>query len=101
MAEILVATHHAAEFAEIATLLGRSGWAAPGVAAVRVASSTLECEVTTEERGSAGHSYDALVQLQDRKTLAEHDDNARSRLGHRGMALRQLLKQLAVPGDGA
>ena len=57
-------------------------------------TSTLECEVTQEPRGAGGLLFDAVIQVQDRRTLAEMDDDARDRLGHRGMAIKQLAKFL-------
>ena len=58
------------------------------------ASATLECEITTAERGTGGFLFDAVVQVQDRRTLAEMPDDERGRLGHRGMAVGQLLRRL-------
>jgi XTP/dITP diphosphohydrolase len=84
----------------IALFQASAAIALPGDDTVRAVSSTLECEVTPEERGPGGHSYDAVIQLQNRKTLAEMDDDERNRLGHRGMALKQLQKHLSAIGTG-
>ncbi len=66
----------------------------PGVEKPWVTTSTLECEVTAEERGQGGFLFDPLTQLQSRKTLAEMDDDERWRMGHRGMAMKQMEKKL-------
>ncbi len=68
--------------------------AVPGEEKVRVTTSTLECEVTTEERGEGGFLYDSITQVQNRKTLAEMDDDERTRLSHRGMAMKQMARHL-------
>jgi len=79
----------------IALFQGTVAIAVPGDDALRYTSSTLECEVTVTERGEGGFDYDAVTQIVDRRTLAELTDEERSRLGHRGMALRAARKHLA------
>ena len=79
----------------IALFQASAALVAPGAARGRVTSSTLECEVTMEERGEGGLLFDAVTQLNDRRTLAEMDDETRWRMGHRGMAMKQMGKHLA------
>lgn len=59
------------------------------------ASATLECAITTAERGEGGYLYDAVVQVVDGRTLAEMPDEDRFRLSHRAMAVGQVLRRLA------
>ena len=80
----------------IALFQGTVAIALPDSDTLRYTTSTLECQVTTVERGEGGFDYDAVTQIVDRRTLAELDDEERSRLGHRGMALRAARKQLVA-----
>ena len=83
----------------IALFQASAALAVPGEETARVTSATLECEVTPEERGEGGHSYDCVIQLQNRKTLAEMDEAERTALGHRGMAMKQMQKHLRELAD--
>ena len=67
--------------------------AAPGESPA-VSSSIVECEIPTEPRGDGGHSLDAVTQLVSGQTLAELPEAERHRLGHRGKAVRPLLRRL-------
>lgn len=77
----------------IALFQGAVALAVPGHP-VRITASTLECEVTRAERGEGGVHYDPVIQVQDRRTLAEMPAEDRQRLGHRGMAMTQMRKWL-------
>ncbi len=68
--------------------------ATPGDPKVAVSVSIIECEIPMEPRGEGGYGLDAVTQILNGKTLAELDDADRERLGHRGKAVRPLLKQL-------
>ena len=59
-----------------------------------VSSSIIECEIPAEPRGEGGHSLDAVTQLVSGQTLAELPEAERHRLGHRGKAVRPLLRRL-------
>ena len=93
-AKLLVAMKRVATGQRIALFQSTVALAIPGEEKVRATSSTLECEVTTEERGEGGFLYNAVTQLQNRKTLAELDDDERTRLSHRGMAMKQMARHL-------
>ena len=67
--------------------------ATPGDPNVAVSVSIIECEIPMEPRGEGGYGLDAVTQILNGKTLAELDDADRERLGHRGKAVRPLLKQ--------
>jgi XTP/dITP diphosphohydrolase len=95
-AKLLAATKQIPPGQRIALYQATAALALPGDEKVRATSSTLECEVTTEERGDGGFAYDSITQLQDKKTLAEHDDDMRNRLGHRGMAMKQMSRHLSA-----
>ena len=67
--------------------------ATPGDPKVAVSVSIIECEIPMEPRGEDGYGLDSVTQILNGKTLAELDDADRERLGHRGKAVRPLLKQ--------
>ncbi len=68
--------------------------AIPGDPNVAVSMSIIECEIPLEPRGEGGYGLDAVTQILNGKTLAELDDEERARLGHRGKAVKPLLKRL-------
>ena len=78
----------------IALFQATAALAIPGEERVRATSSTLECEVPTEERGEGGFLFDSVTQIVDKRTLAELDDEERNRLSHRGMAMKQMARHL-------
>ena len=94
-AKLLAAIKRVPTGQRIALFQASVAFVQPGEEKARVTSSTLECAIPPEERGDGGFLFDALTQVQDRKTLAEMDDDERYRLGHRGMALKQMAKYLA------
>jgi XTP/dITP diphosphohydrolase len=94
-AKLLAAMQRVPPGQRIALFQATLALAVPGEERVRATSSTLECEITTEERGTGGHLYDSVTQLQDRKTLAEHDEADRNQKSHRGMAMNQMKRHLA------
>jgi non-canonical purine NTP pyrophosphatase (RdgB/HAM1 family) len=100
-AKLLATMARVAPGQRIALFQATAAYAAPGAAKVIAASATLECEITTAERGTAGCLFDAIIQVQDRRTLAEMPDDDRDRLGHRGMAVRQLIRRLEREGPPA
>ena len=68
--------------------------ATPGDPNVAVSVSIIECEIPMEPRGEGGYGLDAVTQILNGQTLAELDDADRERLGHRGKAVKPLLKRL-------
>ena len=68
--------------------------ATPGDPNVAVSVAIIECEIPMEPRGEGGYGLDAVTQILNGKTLAELDDDDRARLGHRGKAVKPLLKRL-------
>lgn len=67
--------------------------ATPGDPNVAVSVSIIECEIPAEARGEGGYGLDAVTQILNGSTLAELDAADRDRLGHRGKAVRPLLKR--------
>ncbi|MBH77407.1 MAG: hypothetical protein CL897_04165 [Dehalococcoidia bacterium] len=68
--------------------------AIPGDPNVAVSASIIECEIPMESRGEGGYGLDAVTQILNGKTLAELDKGDRERLGHRGKAVKPLIKRL-------
>ena len=87
------ATHRARACAEAGGAMAIA-LAFPGDANVAVSTSIIECEIPMAPRGEGGYGLDAVTQILNGKTLAELDAEERSRLGHRGKAVRPLLKRL-------
>jgi XTP/dITP diphosphohydrolase len=80
--------------------LPRSRRAARFVCALAVASPSGEVDIvegtcdgiiTGSERGTNGFGYDALFELPDGRTFAELSSSEKSRVSHRGHAVRQAL----------
>jgi len=60
-----------------------------------IAQGTLEGEILTEARGSAGFGYDPIFFLGDRgKTVAELPLSEKNRISHRAQALQMLMPSL-------
>ncbi len=95
-AKLLAAIKRVPTGQRIALFQASVAFVLPGEEKARVTTSTLECAIPPEERGTGGYLYDAVTQVQDRKTLAEMDDDERYRLGHRGMAMKQMGKFLVL-----
>jgi XTP/dITP diphosphohydrolase len=65
---------------------------------LRTAKGTLEGSILLAARGDAGFGYDPLFLLSEYGvTMAEVDPAIRIRISHRGRALANILRQLALP----
>jgi XTP/dITP diphosphohydrolase len=61
-----------------------------------IAQGSLEGEILSEIRGSAGFGYDPIFFLPDRnKTVAELSLSAKNRISHRAQALQILIPTLS------
>jgi XTP/dITP diphosphohydrolase len=58
---------------------------------VRTFHGALDGTVATEPRGSGGFGYDAILMLQDGRTVAELTPDEKNRISHRGTALKNAL----------
>jgi len=61
-----------------------------------IAEGTWAGEIAEQEAGSHGFGYDPLFLLPDGRTAAELDVQEKSRVSHRGQALRTLAEKLAA-----
>lgn len=61
---------------------------------IEIVEGTLDGLIAAEERGTNGFGYDALFELNGGSTLAELTMEEKSRVSHRGRALRRALPVL-------
>lgn len=62
------------------------------------ADGTVEGLILSEPRGDKGFGYDPLFLVPELgRTLAEMSHEEKNRISHRGQAIREMAKQLAVP----
>lgn len=68
---------------------------------IEIVEGTLEGLIADKERGTNGFGYDPIFELANGSTLAELSMDEKSRLSHRGQALRRalpILRRLSGPG---
>ena len=58
------------------------------------AFATTEGEIAREMRGEGGFGYDPIFLLPDGRTMAEHTEEEKNAISHRGRAFRELARQL-------